>query len=111
MQPGGVEFRLLELMANLPRTDFRVDVCALSGLPGDLDADVRRLGGEVIPLRLLDARFPGRFARMLREGAYHVVHSNVSYSSGLLLALAARSKVPVRIAHFHNTHESRPDTL
>jgi glycosyltransferase involved in cell wall biosynthesis len=100
----------LELMARLPRTDFSVDVCALSGLPGALDADVRRLGGEVIPLRL-DGRFPARFVRMLREGDYHVVHSNVMLSSGLMLALAARAEVPVRIAHFHNTHDSRRATL
>jgi glycosyltransferase involved in cell wall biosynthesis len=107
MEPGGAEVRLLELMRRLDPREFCVHVCALSGLSGSLDAEVRALGGAVIPLRL-DWRFPLRFLRLLRDGGYGVVHSHVHYASGPLLALAALAGVPVRVAHFHATHDGGP---
>ena len=110
MHRGGVEVRLLELVGRLHPQEFVVDICAHSGLAGPLDDDVRACGGTVIPLRL-DAWFPARFIRLLRQGRYHVVHSHVLHASGAILALAARAGTPVRIAHFHVTHDGRRGTL
>jgi glycosyltransferase involved in cell wall biosynthesis len=110
MRPGGAEMRLLDLMSRLSPPEFFVDVCALSGLAGSLDAAVHACGGRVIPLRL-DAHFPVRFLRLLREGRYDVVHSHVRYTSGAILALAALADRPVRIAHIHNTDDGRRRTL
>jgi glycosyltransferase involved in cell wall biosynthesis len=101
MQPGGVEMRLIDLMRALRPPEFLVDVCTLSGLSGSLDGEVRACGGTIFPLRL-GPSFPGRFVRLLREGRYEVVHSHVRFASGVILALAARADVPMRIAHFHS---------
>jgi glycosyltransferase involved in cell wall biosynthesis len=109
MQPGGAELRLLDLIGRLPPFEFRVDVCALSGAAGPLDAAVRSYGGDVRPLRL-NARFPLRFVRLLRRGRYDVVHSHVLYASGPILALAAAAGIPVRVAHFHSTRDGQPTT-
>lgn len=109
MQPGGAEVRLLELMGRLSPQEFRVDVCALSGEPGLLDDEVRRLGGDVVPVAL-DARFPYRFIQLLRSRAYDVVHSHVLFTSGVILALSANVGVPIRIAHFHATHDGRGES-
>jgi glycosyltransferase involved in cell wall biosynthesis len=109
MEPGGAEIRLLELIGRLSPAEFQVDVCALSGVAGSLDGDIRRLGGEVMPLAL-DARFAPRFIGMLRQRRYDVVHSHVLYTSGLILALAAVADVPLRVAHFHATHDGRLTT-
>jgi glycosyltransferase involved in cell wall biosynthesis len=110
MQPGGAEVRLLELMSRLCPREFRVDVCALSGLAGSLEPHVRALGGSVVPLPL-DARFAWRFPRLLRRGRYDVVHSHVLLTSGPILALAAAAGVPVRVAHFHSMHDGHAATL
>ena len=104
MQPGGAEVRLLELMGRLCPHEFRVDICALSGLSGSLDPRVRALGGRVVPLRL-DLSAPWRFLRLLRQERYDVVHSHVLFASGAILALAARAGVPVRVAHFQATED------
>ena len=104
MQPGGAEVRLLELMGRLCPHEFRVDICALSGLSGSLDPRVRALGGRVVPLRL-DFSAPWRFLRLLRQERYNVVHSHVLFASGAILALAARAGVPVRVAHFQATED------
>ena len=104
MQPGGAEVRLLELMGRLCPHEFRVDICALSGLSGSLDPRVRALGGRVVPLRL-DLSAPWRFLRLLRQERYDVVHSHVLFASGAILALAARAGVAVRVAHFQATED------
>jgi glycosyltransferase involved in cell wall biosynthesis len=109
MQPGGAEMRTLEIMQRLC-PEYPADVCALSGLPGTLDFRVRELGGRVVPLAL-GVDFPRRFVHLLRNGGYHVVHSHVLYTSGLILALAAWAGVPVRVAHFRATHDGRPSTV
>ena len=110
LERGGAELRFLELLDRLPPGEFLVDVCALSGLEGRLDERVREHGGVVIPLALT-AEFPFRFLSVLRDRKYHVVHSHVLHTSGPILMLAALARVPIRIAHFHATHDGRVGSL
>lgn len=98
--------RMLEVMHSLPRDDFNLDFCVLSGESGDLDAEVRNLGGEVI-FCPLGGGFSRRFVKLLRTGRYEVVHSHVHMASGYILRLARRAGVPIRVAHFHSTHDGK----
>jgi len=106
MQRGGAELRTLEIMRALEAHEFRLDFCVLSGLPGDLDGDIRAMGGEVHYLRL-GPRFPLQFCALLRKKRYDAVHAHVHYASGALLRLAAACGVPVRIAHFRSSSDGR----
>lgn len=100
--------RTLDLMRHVDRTRFQMEFCVLSGQPGDLDDEIRSLGGRV-HLCPLGAGFPRRFQSLLRERRPGVVHSHVLYFSGYPLRLAARQGVPVRVAHFRSTGgEHRP---
>lgn len=109
MQPGGAEMRLLEIMRGLCPSEFQVDVCALSGLEGSLDTQVRACGGTVVPVGL-NLLFPLRFIHLLRRERYSVVHSHVLHATGGILALAAAAGVPVRIAHFHAMGDGHSST-
>jgi glycosyltransferase involved in cell wall biosynthesis len=100
MARGGAELRTLELAESFSGEQVRSDFLVLSGLEGPLDARVRAAGGEVIKCRV-DARFPLRLYRLLRERRYDVVHSHVHYFSGVILALARLAGTPGRIANFH----------
>jgi glycosyltransferase involved in cell wall biosynthesis len=111
MQPGGIEVRLLDVMRRLDPEKFRLDVCALSGLSGSLDSDVRTLGGKVIRLPVKNLAFASRFTRLLRQNDYHVVHANIHYTAGMILCLAGRAGIPVRIANFHSIEDGRTSTL
>ena len=102
--------RTLDIMRRINRTNFRLDFCALSGQSGDLDAEIAGLGGRVYPCSLTLA-FPRNFCRLLREGRYDVVHSHVQNFSGLILRLARRAGVPVRMAHFRSTGSDKPRHL
>ena len=48
-------------------------------------------------------RFPFRFARLLRDGGYDVINTEPQLLSGLIVWLAARLRVPVRIVTIHNS--------
>ncbi len=100
MARGGAELRTLELAESFHGERVRSDFLVLSGLDGPLDARVTAAGGEVIKCRM-DARFPFRLYRLLRERRYDVVHSHVHYFSGVILALARLAGTPGRIANFH----------
>lgn len=109
MERGGAELGTLELMRAL-ESRHRCDVCALSGRPGALDGEVRRLGGEV-HLIDLGPTFVSRFVGLLRRERYDIVHSHVFYSSGFILGLARAAGVPRRIAHFHSSTDGHPPTI
>ncbi len=109
MVRDGAEMRMLEMMRALDLERYRFHFCTLEGRPGDLDDEIRALGG-VIHADRLSPGLPWRFGRLLREQRFDVVHSHVLLSSGFFLRLAVRERAPVRIAHFHSTGDGRPTT-
>jgi glycosyltransferase involved in cell wall biosynthesis len=108
MDRGGIETSLMHLLRTVDQRRYQMDVMTLSTQPGAQDDDVRALGSRIIPCP--EYRRPWRFARdgarVLQEfGPYDVVHTHTHYSGGIVLRLAARHGVPIRIAN------SRMDTL
>ncbi|MEW5919271.1 MAG: glycosyltransferase, partial [Gemmatimonadota bacterium] len=106
MTYGGAELRTLDVMRAIDPREVRFHFCTLSGQDGTLDDTIRAAGGTVNPCPL-DLGFPHRFARLLTEREIDVVHSHVHYPSGLMMRVAARRRVPVRVTHFRNTHDGR----
>jgi len=104
---GGAEIRTVELLRRVDRRKYRFHFCALSGLPGELDAEVRALGSPVHLLRRGGIGFARRFRALLRQHRFDVVQSQVLYYSGVILRLAAQCHTPIRVAQLHNTHHGR----
>jgi len=103
MGRGGTEVRTMELFRSLERRRWSFDFCAVSGLRGEFDEEIRSLGGQVHYLRTGLPGFPRRFRDLLRREQYDVVHSHLGPWSGYLLKLAAQCGVPGRMAHFRST--------
>lgn len=110
MSYGGAEKRTLDLMRHIDRKRYHFHFCVLSGQSGELDKEIQHLGGSIHYIALSLA-FPFKFLQLLRREQYDVVHSHIHYSSGLILWLSALANVPIRIAHFRNTSDGKPDTL
>lgn len=116
LERAGAELRTVELMRHLACPGVQFHVCTIGGLPGvpdgrgggPLEADVRSLGGIIHPCRM-GATFSWEFQRLLRRQRFDVVHAHLFYFSGYLLRLAAREGVPVRVAHFRDTHDHHAD--
>ena len=109
MSRGGAELRTIEVVRAMKGQRVRHDFCALSGLAGELDEEIRALGGNV-HLQALGPTFPLRFRQLLRSERYDAVHSHVHYFSGAILRLAAGEAIPIRIAHFRSTHDGKGDS-
>jgi glycosyltransferase involved in cell wall biosynthesis len=110
MNRGGAETWLMHVLRNLDRDRFRLDFLVHTTEPGAYDAEIRELGGRIIPC--LEPARPLLYARNLRRvlrehGPYDVVHSHVHHFSGYVLRVAAQEGVPVRIAHSHTDSSGR----
>ncbi len=111
LDPGGAEMWLRTLAKYRP-SDVKMAVCCTSGRPGAMANEFRQLGVPVMVMSLKKTHMITRtFRKILLEGAYDVVHSHVWEFSGLLLRIAARYGVPVRVAHSHNTNSKHPLTI
>jgi len=106
MNRGGAETRLLDLMRHIDRSTYKFEFCCLSGLPGELDDEVRSLGGNVHLLKL-GTSFPFDFRKLLRRSGFRVVHSSVHWPSGYILRLAAAERVPLRVCQFASTNDGK----
>lgn len=110
LQRAGAEMRTVDLMPYIDRRSYQLHFCALSGLPGDLDATIVAKGGVVHRLAIS----PGltyRFIHLLCQERFHVVHTHIHYASGLFLRLAAHASIPIRIVHFRGSKDGRGDSL
>jgi glycosyltransferase involved in cell wall biosynthesis len=103
MNRGGVETWLMHVLRSIDRKRYKIDFVTLCGRPGDFDGEIEQLGSRIIACSPLSR--PWRHARdftsiLERYGPYDVVHAHgVCY--GVVLAIAKRAAVPVRIAHSH----------
>lgn len=99
---GGVETWLMHVLRNIDRDRYQMDF--LVHRSGSYDETARSLGARLIPGAdpYQPCQFLTRFSDVLRrEGTYDVVHSHISFYSGLVMAAAAGASVRVRIAHGH----------
>lgn len=110
MQKGGAEMRTMDIMRNIDNHRYQFHFCTLSGLEGELDDEIRTLGGKVY-LCKLGYSFPRSFRQLLRQSNFDVVHSHVHHFSGYILRLAAKEYVPTRIAHFRTVYDGHNNSL
>jgi glycosyltransferase EpsF len=104
LERAGAQLRTLEHCAELrQRYPIEFDFCVLGMGPIELQEEVASLGGSfhVVPLR--SRRFFSEFSSLLRSGRYHAVNSKPKLWNGVVLWLAAREGIPVRIATFENS--------
>lgn len=105
-ESGGIESFLSNVLQHMDLSDLRIDIVAdvlkASVFTGRLEAlgiTFRELSGS--PRALM--RNYRRFARLLDEQSYDVVHLNLFQALPLAyLSLARRKGIPLRIAHSHN---------
>jgi glycosyltransferase involved in cell wall biosynthesis len=104
MERGGAETWLMHILRMINRDRYQMDFLVHITEPQEYDDEIRALGSDVIlcPHIRQPLRYARDFLRVLKEhGPYDVVHSHVHQYSGLVLRLAKRAGVPVRIAHSH----------
>jgi glycosyltransferase involved in cell wall biosynthesis len=99
---GGAETWLVQLLKNINREKYHLDVLIHQKEPGFYGEEVRSLGSKIIiaPSPLHPLRHSHFLKKVLKDNAYDIVHSHLAIS-GYLLRLSYQVGVPGRIAHSH----------
>ncbi|MCI2252745.1 glycosyltransferase family 1 protein [Domibacillus sp. PGB-M46] len=106
MNRGGAETLIMNLYRNIDRAKVQFDF--LTCKEGVFDAEIRKLGGRVhrIPY-VTEVGHRGYIKELYqffkKNPGYLIVHSHMDKMSGLVLREAKRARIPIRIAHSHNT--------
>lgn len=115
MDRGGLETWLMHVLRNIDRDRFRMDFLVRAPEAGSYDPEIRTLGSRVFTVdHTKGLRSYALGVRHVLEtlGPFDVAHSHLGFFTGINLLLASRARVPIRIAHCHNTgssrYESRP---
>ncbi|MEQ5801957.1 glycosyltransferase family 1 protein [Halomonas sp. H10-9-1] len=107
MDLGGIETFLMRVYREIEHDRVQFDFLAHRPGEGAYDDEIRSLGGQIfnIDFSYNPARFPGYRGDALSffydHPEFKVVHSHLNAFNGIFLSLAARSGVPVKIAHIH----------
>lgn len=106
---GGVPMRTLELTRYVDSERYDLCFCTTVGAVDDFENQIEMAGGRVVTIPYDLVRFGRRFTSFLCQERFDAVHSHLYYQSGNILRLAARCRVPIRVAHFRSSSE-RPRT-
>jgi len=107
---GGIETTALHLLRRMDPAEFRTDFAYVEPeRPSVYDGQLRDLGARVLACsKRRYWAFQRNFPALLREyGPYDVVHCHTELSSGMILRLARKAGVPVRVSHSHNDYSRR----
>ena len=102
---GGVEAVTINYYRNIDKNKVQLDfICDedSTNIPYD---EIEKMGGKVIiiPSYSKPFKYHKELKRVLKEGNYKIIHSNINTLSVFSLFSAKCAGVPVRIAHSHST--------
>jgi glycosyltransferase involved in cell wall biosynthesis len=108
MNRAGLETMLMNYYRTIDRTKVQFDFLVHRAEKGDYDDEIKKLGGRIYrfdPITIKSMpNYKKKMMKLLKNHPeYRVVHSHLDALSALPLAAAKKAKVPLRIAHSHNT--------
>lgn len=106
---GGVESVVMNYYRNIDKNKIQFDFICDNDSTDIPYKEIQNLGGNVILIPPYQKIFKYHKAlkEVLKYGKYHIVHSHISTLSVFSLCAAWAAKVPIRIAHSHNTSSNR----
>ena len=107
LKQGGAENFIMNMYRNIDRNLVQFDF--ITHEKGFFDAEVEKLGGKIYYLKYVNKIGPFLYRKQLKRffeqhSEYKVIHSHVNQTSGIILDIAKKCEVPVRIAHSHSTN-------
>lgn len=112
MRRGGMETLIMNIYRNIDRTKVQFDFLVHYSDAGEYDDEIRSLGGNIycIPV-MTDKRFFSYYYSLNKffdtHTEYKIVHGHWTTTAIFYLGAAKAKKIPVRIAHSHNTRHER----
>lgn len=116
MNLGGLESFIMNIYRNIDRSKIQFDFLVHRLERGAFDDEIEKLGGTIFRFKALK---PSKFITYRRQlkiffkehKEYQIVHSHLNENSAIVLNIAKKSGVPVRIAHSHAKKTAGPYTF
>lgn len=111
MNRGGLETMIMNYYRNIDRTRMQFDFLTHRKYDGDYGEEIISLGGKVYHLPVLNP-FSRKYKRSLadffdRHPEYRVIHVHQDCMSSVILKIAKKKNIEVRIAHSHSTSQDK----
>lgn len=102
---GGVEAVTINYYRNIDKNKVQLDFICDEDSTNIPYEEIERMGGKVIiiPSYSKPFKYHKALKKVLKEGNYKIIHSNINTLSVFSLFAAKCAGVPVRIAHSHST--------
>lgn len=102
---GGVEAVTINYYRNIDKNKVQFDFICDEDSTNIPYEEIEKMGGKVIiiPSYSKPFKYHKALKRVLKEGNYKIIHSNINTLSVFSLFAAKCAGVPVRIAHSHST--------
>lgn len=115
LNQGGIEHVVINLMKNMDLSKIEVHFAMMDGEKGVLDETVKKMGGHIHyfssgekSLRNIQKNLS---SIIMNYGPFEVVHSHVYFFSGYILYVAKKNRIPIRIAHAHDTYKGETKSI
>lgn len=106
---GGAETVAMNLYRYIDREIFEFHYLVYGDKIGDYEEEVIRLGGKVIHIDYSAKNISGYKKDLervfLENGPYDIVHAHMMFHNGIVLEIAKKNNVPVRVSHAHSTND------
>ncbi len=102
---GGITSYMMNYYRHFDRDFLQVDFVAHGG-EGSADSEIRSLGGEIYHVPTKRESFTGNIRalnRIFASGKYRLVHAHMDAMNGMVLKMAEKHGIPIRISHSHST--------
>lgn len=111
MGRGGLETMLMNYYRQVDRSKVQFDFLVHRDFKADYDEEIESLGGRIYRLPQLNP-FSTNYLKALdcffeEHPEYKIVHSHLDCTAGIPLRYAKKHGVPVRIAHAHNSNQTK----
>ncbi|MCR5092600.1 MAG: glycosyltransferase family 1 protein [Lachnospiraceae bacterium] len=103
---GGITSYMMNYYRHFDRDLLQVDFVAHGG-EGPADGEIRHLGGEIFHVPTKRESLTGNVRtlnRLFASGKYRLVHAHMDAMNGMVLKLAEKQGIPIRISHSHSTN-------
>ena len=111
MNRGGLETMLMNYYRNIDRTQIQFDFLTHRDYDGDYGKEIVSLGGKIYHLPVLNP-FSRKYKKSLEKffdhhPEYGIVHVHQDCMSSVILKIAKKKNIAVRIAHSHSTSQDK----
>ena len=111
MNRGGLETMLMNYYRHIDRTQIQFDFLTHREYDGDYGEEIKSLGGIIYHLPVMNP-FSVNYLKSLdsflkNHPEYQIIHVHQDCMSSVILKVAQKNGVKVRIAHSHNANQDR----